>query len=69
MDLNSPHDQYSWFLFKGDLIKEARITFIAVRVLYIVLLFIVTAGIVTSIVLSAVNLNPEYDSWGLGGFF
>ena len=69
MDLNSPHDQYSWFLFKGDLIKEARITFIAIRVLYIGLLFIVFVGIMTSIILSTVNPNPEYDSWGLGGFF
>ena len=69
MDLNSPEDQYSWFLFKGNIIKEEQYTFIAIKALYIVCLAIVIAGIVTSVILSIVSPNPEYESWGLGGFF
>ena len=69
MDLNSPEDQYSWFLFKGDIIKEEKYTFIAIRFLYIFCSAIVITGIIISIVFSTVNPNPEYDSWGLGGFF
>lgn len=69
MDLNSPEDQYSWFLFKGNIIKEERYTFIAIKALYIICLAIVIVGIVTSVILSIVSPDPEYDSWGLGGFF
>lgn len=69
MDLNAPHDQLSLVLFKGNIIKEARVSFTVIRVLYFGLLLIIIACIIISIILSTVNPNPEYDSQGLGGFF